>query len=59
MLISNNIPIADSLETCARSLKNTPLEKELLEVKSKVALGMNLCEALRKYTSVDPLGPGS
>src|SRR5262245_49087922 len=34
MLISNNIPIADSHETCARSLKNTPLEKELLEVKS-------------------------
>jgi type II secretory pathway component PulF len=54
MLISNNIPIADSLETCARSLKNTPLEKELLEVKSKVALGMNLGEAVRKYTSVDP-----
>jgi type IV pilus assembly protein PilC len=54
MLISNNIPIADSLETCARSLKNTPLEKELLAVKSKVALGMNLGEAVRKYTSVDP-----
>jgi type II secretory pathway component PulF len=54
MLITNNIPIADSLETCARSLKNTPLEKELLEVKSKVALGMNLGEAVRKYTSVDP-----
>jgi type IV pilus assembly protein PilC len=54
MLISNNIPIADSLETCSRTLKNTPLEKELLEVKSKVALGMNLGEAVRKYTSVDP-----
>jgi type II secretory pathway component PulF len=54
MLITNNIPIADSLETCARSLKNTPLEKELLQVKSKVALGMNLGEAVRKYTSVDP-----
>jgi type IV pilus assembly protein PilC len=54
MLITNNIPIADSLETCARSLKNTPLEKELLKVKSKVALGMNLGEAVRKYTSVDP-----
>jgi type II secretory pathway component PulF len=53
MLITNNIPIADSLETCARTLKNTPLEKELLEVKSKVALGMNLGEAVRKYTSVD------
>jgi type II secretory pathway component PulF len=53
MLITNNIPIADSLETCARSLKNTPLEKELLQVKSKVALGMNLGEAVRKYTSVD------
>ena len=54
MLITNNIPIADSLETCARSLKNTPLEKELLDVKTKVALGMNLGEAVRKYTSVDP-----
>jgi type II secretory pathway component PulF len=53
MLITNNIPIADSLETCARTLKNTPLEKELLEVKSKVALGMNLGEAVRRYTSVD------
>jgi Type II secretory pathway, component PulF len=54
MLISNNIPIADSLETCSRTLKNTPLEKELFEVKSKVALGINLGEAFRKYTSVDP-----
>jgi type II secretory pathway component PulF len=54
MLIANNIPIADSLETCARTLKNTPLEKELLEVKLKVALGMNLGEAIRRYTSVDP-----
>jgi type IV pilus assembly protein PilC len=54
MLITNNIPIADSLATCARSLKNTPFEKELLEVKSKVALGMNLGEAIRKYTGVDP-----
>jgi type II secretory pathway component PulF len=54
MLIANNIPVADSLETCARTLKNTPLEKELLEVKLKVALGMNLGEAIRRYTSVDP-----
>ena len=53
MLITNNIPIADSLETCARTLKKTPMEKELLEVKSKVALGMNLGEAVRKYTTVD------
>src|SRR4029077_20776198 len=59
MLITNNMPIAHVLETCARNLKNTPLEKELLEVKSKVALGMNLGEAVRRYTSVDPLGPGS
>jgi type II secretory pathway component PulF len=34
-------------------LKKTPMEKELLEVKSKVALGMNLGEAVRKYTTVD------
>jgi type II secretory pathway component PulF len=54
MLIANNIPIADSLETCSRTLKNTPFEKELLEVKSKVALGMNLGEAISRYTSVDP-----
>ncbi len=54
MLVANNIPIADSLETCSRTLKNTPFEKEFLEVKSKVALGMNLGEAVRRYTSVDP-----
>ena len=53
MLVTNNIPIADCLETCSKTLKNTPMEKELLEVKSKVALGMNLGEAVRKYTSVD------
>jgi type IV pilus assembly protein PilC len=54
MLVANNIPIADSLETCSRTLKNTPFEKELLEVKAKVALGMNLGEAISRYTSVDP-----
>jgi len=53
MLLSNNIPIADSLETCSRTLKNTPFEKELLEVKAKLALGMNLGEAIRKFTSFD------
>jgi type II secretory pathway component PulF len=53
MLLSNNVPIADALETCARTLKNTPLEKELLTVKSKIALGLNLGETIRKYTSVD------
>ena len=53
MLINNNIPIADALETSARTLKNTPHEKELLAAKSKVALGMNLGEAIRKYTTFD------
>jgi type II secretory pathway component PulF len=54
MLIANNIPIADALDTAARTLKNTPHEKELLEAKSKVALGMNLGEAIRKYATFDP-----
>ena len=53
MLINNNIPIADALDTSARTLKNTPHEKELLAAKSKVALGMNLGEAIRKYTTFD------
>jgi type IV pilus assembly protein PilC len=54
MLIGNNIPIADALDTSARTLKNTPHEKELQEVKSKLALGMNLGEAMRKFTTFDP-----
>jgi type II secretory pathway component PulF len=54
MLLSNNVPIADALETCAHTVKNTPLEKELLTVKSQMLLGLNLGEAIRKYTSVDP-----
>jgi type IV pilus assembly protein PilC len=54
MLIGNNIPIADALDTTSRTLKNTPHEKELQEVKSKLALGMNLGEAIRKYTTFDP-----
>ena len=54
MLLSNNIPIADALDTCARTLKNTPMEQELRVVKEKLALGMNLGEAVRKYTSFDP-----
>jgi type II secretory pathway component PulF len=54
MLISNNIPIADALDTCSRTLKNTPLEKELQEVKAKLSLGVNLGEAIRKHTSFDP-----
>jgi type II secretory pathway component PulF len=54
MLLSNNVPISDALETCARTVKNTPLEKELLAVKTQMALGLNLGEAIRKYTSVDP-----
>jgi type II secretory pathway component PulF len=54
MLLSNNIPISDALETCAQTVKNTPLEKELLTVKSQMALGLNLGEAIRKYTHVDP-----
>jgi type II secretory pathway component PulF len=53
MLISNNIPIADALDTCSRTLKNTPLEKELQEVKAKLSLGINLGEAIRRYTSFD------
>ena len=54
MLVGNNIPIADALDTTSRTLKNTPHEKELQEVKSKLALGMNLGEAIRKYTTFDP-----
>ena len=54
MLLSNNVPISDALETCAITVKNTPLEKELLTVKTQMALGLNLGEAIRKYTSVDP-----
>jgi type IV pilus assembly protein PilC len=54
MMIANNIPIADALDTSARTLKNTPHEKELQTVKSKLALGMNLGEAVRKYTTFDP-----
>jgi type II secretory pathway component PulF len=54
MLLSNNVPIADALETCAHTVKNTPLEKELLNVKAQMLLGLNLGEAIRKYTSVDP-----
>jgi type II secretory pathway component PulF len=54
MLLSNNVPIADALTTCAHTVKNTPLEKELLTVKSQMALGLNLGEAIRRHTSVDP-----
>jgi type II secretory pathway component PulF len=54
MLLSNNVPISDALETCAHTVKNTPLEKELLSVKKQMALGLNLGEAVRKHTSVDP-----
>src|ERR1700719_3989619 len=54
MLLSNNVPISDALETCARTVKNTPLEKELLNVKAQMLLGLNLGEAIRKYTHVDP-----
>jgi type II secretory pathway component PulF len=53
MLLSNNVPISDALETCARTVKNTPLEKELMTVKTQMALGLNLGAAIRKYTSVD------
>jgi type II secretory pathway component PulF len=53
MLLSNNVPISDALETCAQTVKNTPLEKELLIVKSQMALGLNLGEAIRKNTTVD------
>ena len=53
MLLSNNVPISDALETCAQTVKNTPLQKELMTVKSQMALGLNLGEAIRKYTSVD------
>src|SRR3984893_8175601 len=53
MLLSNNVPISDALETCARTVKNTPLEKELLTEKSHMALGLNLGAAIRKYTTVD------
>jgi len=53
MLLSNNVPISDALETCARTVKNTPLEKELMTVKSQMALGLNLGAAIRKYTTVD------
>jgi type IV pilus assembly protein PilC len=53
MLLSNNVPIADALETCARTLKDTPLEKELITVKSEMARGLNLGEAVRKFTTVD------
>src|SRR3984893_5895339 len=54
MLIANNVPIADALDTAARTLKNTPHEKELLEAKSKVALRMYLGEAIRKYAAFYP-----
>jgi len=54
MLLSNNVPISDALDTCAITVKNTPLQKELLNVKAQMALGANLGEAIRKYTSVDP-----
>ena len=53
MLLANNVPLSDALQTCANTLKKTPLEKELLMVKSQVALGANLGESIRKYTSVD------
>lgn len=53
MLLSNNVPISDALETCANTVKNTPLEKELMNVKKQMALGLNLGEAIRKYTTVD------
>jgi type II secretory pathway component PulF len=53
MLIANNIPMSDALDTCSRTLKNTAHEKELQEVKSRLALGMNLGEAVRKYTTFD------
>ena len=54
MLLSNNVPISDALDTCAITVKDTPLQSELLTVKSQMALGLNLGEAIRKYTSVDP-----
>src|ERR1700730_18246780 len=53
MLLSNNVPISDALETCAHTVKNTPLEKELMTVKTQMALGLNLGAAIRKYTTVD------
>jgi type IV pilus assembly protein PilC len=53
MLLSNNVPISDALETCAHTVKNTPLEKELLNVKAQMVLGLNLGEAIRKHTTVD------
>ena len=53
MLLSNNVPISDALETCARTVKNTPLENELMTVKKQMALGLNLGAAIRKYTTVD------
>jgi type II secretory pathway component PulF len=53
MLLSNNVPISDALETCANTVKNTPLEKELMNVKKQMTLGLNLGEAIRKYTTVD------
>src|ERR1700736_3441247 len=53
MLLSNNVPISDALTTCAHTVKNTPLEKELMTVKSQMALGLNLGAAIRKYTTVD------
>jgi type II secretory pathway component PulF len=54
MLLSNNVPISDALETCAHTVKNTPLETELLTVKKQMALGLNLGEAIRRFTAVDP-----
>jgi type IV pilus assembly protein PilC len=54
MLLSNNVPISEALDTCARTVKNTPLEKELSIVKSQMAVGLNLGEAIRRHTSVDP-----
>ena len=39
MLLSNNVPISDALETCAQTVKNTPLEKELLNVRRRWLLG--------------------
>jgi type II secretory pathway component PulF len=53
MMVSNNIPIADALETGARTLKDTPHEAELLEVKRKHLLGINLGESIRKFTTFD------
>lgn len=53
MLVSNNIPVDEALDTCARVMRGTPFEPEIREAKRRYGLGNSLADSIRKYTSCD------